>query len=440
MEKKRGRGFLIICLVLATALAAFFIFNIFFSPYWDSVYAPTGYLSFASMRHPENDSETFTNKQACEDIDYLVKILGRIHPECMDEVPHNVLDAAEEQKNNFSDEVSSYDVWRACARVLHEMNDAHTMGGPSFSLDYLKGHKEIVSSGYELAAINGVSIEDIFRNNKELVSYDLEPWGVNIVEGLVSTKEGLKYLGIYEDTLEYTYLGADGSKLVRSYSSKDFYSEETSEENETSDVPYRYEIVKEPSAAVLTLDSCVYDMEFREFIYNFFRDITEKEIGSLIIDLRENSGGTSQVFDEIMIYLDHDKFKSAGGRWRLGPYMMKWESAEQKVTHMDDVSVFGGKVYILTSGNTFSSGTMIAEYMQDNGFAAVIGEECGSMPAGYGDVSVFQTPNSAVTFQVCTKYFDRVDESKRDEPLTPDIKTSRQTALSYALDMIAADK
>lgn len=437
MEKKRGRGFLIVFLIMMSALTVYFVFNIFFSPYWDSVYAPTGYFSLASMRYPENDSETFTKEQACEDIDYLVKVLGRIHPDCIDSVPQEILDCAEKQKQSFTDEVSSYDVWRACARVLHLFDDAHTMAGPSYSLDYLKEHKEIVASGAELAAINGVSVEDIFHNNEELVSYELDPWGIRIVEGLVSTKEGLKYLGVYSDTLEYTYRYSDGSETVKTYSSKDFYSEAAMNTDETEDTPYSSQIISEKSAAILTLDSCVYDMDFREFIYNFFKDINEKNIGSLVIDIRENSGGTSQVFDEIMIYLDHDKFSTAGGEWRLGPYMMTWEPSEQKVTHMDDVSVFAGDIYVLTSNNTFSSGTLIAEYMQDNGFATVIGEECGSMPAGYGDVSVFQTPNAAVTFQVSTKFFDRVNEELRDEPLTPDIRTSKNMALLEAMDIIS---
>lgn len=436
MKKSRGRVFVVFATVMMVAVITYFVLNIVYSPYWDSVYTPTGYFSMASMREAENDSEVFTKEQACADIDYLIKRLARVHPMCSDGVPENVRQRAEAEKAGFGSEVTSYDMWRACARVLHEFGDAHTMAGPSFPLTYLKAHNERIDEGYELAAINGESIEDIFARSAELISYELEPWGVNTVEGYATTREGLKFLGMYSDKLDYTYRAADGSEMTVTYTQSDFYNNNAANGDAMPDTPYSSQLLPERSAALLTIDSCVYDMDFREFIYNFFKEVTEEDIGNVIIDLRENSGGTSQIFDEIMIYTDHDKFKTPGGKWRLGPYTMTWEADEQNVTHMDDVTVFGGKIYVLTSHDTYSAGTMVAALMQDNGFAEIVGEECGSMPASYGDVAVFQTPNAAVTFQISTKYFDRVDESRSSEPLTPDVETTKDMALVEALEII----
>ena len=435
--KKNHKGMIVVCAVLAVAFITYFVLNIVFSPYWNSVYAPTGYLSFASMRNAESDGETVTNKQACEDIDYIIKRLNRVHPACIDGVPENVAARAEAEKAAFGETVSQYEMWRACARVLHELGDAHCIAAPSFPYNYLSGYSDLLGNGYELVSVNGASIEDIFRENSGLISYELEPWGMSTVEGLAGTKEGLKYLGIYSDELQYTFASPDGETENLTFTANDFYNLQASgTAEETSDVPYRGEIDKKDNTAILTLESCVYDMDFREFLYEFFLDIRDAGVENLIVDLRGNGGGSSQVLDELLIYLDHDKFIAPGGEWRLGPYMMKWESEEVKVTHLDDVTVFTGELYVLTSHDSFSSSTLIAETLSDNGFAKIVGEPCGNMPEGYGEIVIFQTPNAAVTFQLSTKKFLRIDSSKADQPLIPDIECKGSEALDKALEDI----
>jgi C-terminal processing protease CtpA/Prc len=74
--------------------------------------------------------------------------------------------------------------------------------------------------------------------------------------------------------------------------------------------------------------------------------------------------------------------------------------------------LYDGKVYVLTSNQTFSSATMFSVYLQDNGFAKVIGEPSGNSPSAYGDVLTFQLPNSKLMFQTTFKYFKRPDISK----------------------------
>ena len=246
MKKGKAKPIIVVAAVVTVAVVTYLVLNLVFSPYWDSVFAPTGYLSLASMREATNDSEIFTKKQASEDIDYLMKRLKRVHPSCIDGVPENVLNAAESAKASFGDEVSPYDIWRACASVLHELNDAHSMAAPSFSMNYLTDYADMLDSGCELAAINGISVEDIFDDNSEYISYELEPWGVNVIQGLAGTREGLTYLGVYSDPIEYTYRFSDGSTSKKTYTKDDFYNHKAVENlTDTADVPYSANIIEE---------------------------------------------------------------------------------------------------------------------------------------------------------------------------------------------------
>ena len=435
MTKRRGLGVIFIAAVLVIALLTYFVLNIFFSPYWDSIYPPVGYFSAASFQEAKSDALTYTKDQACEDIDYIVKRIGRTHPLCSQGVTSEISECAEREKESFGEKVTAYEVWRAASRVMHKLNDSNSFVVPSFPMNYLKTHREMLKIGYELSAINNISIEDIFAENKEFVSFELDSWGINVIKGLACTREGLKFLGISPDSAEFTY-SKYGSTVVKSFSQNDYYNYQAMHaDKETPDAPYRSDIYKESSAAVLTLNECVYDIDFKQFMYDFFTDVGESSVRSVIIDLRDSRDGTSQVLDELLMYTDHESFTTPAGQWRLGMYMMNWNAENVKIVQMDVETIFDGDIYVLTSSDTFGSATLIAEILQDNGFAVVIGEPCGNMPDGYGEVVVFQTPNSLLTFQVSSKHFERIDRGKAGEPLIPDIGTSKSEALQTALDI-----
>ena len=443
MVKKSKKVTIIVTLVLLTAVIAYFVLNIFFSPYWDSVYPAPGYFSLASMRSADSDSETFSHEKACADIDYIIGRLGRVHPECIKSVPENVLECAEREKSSFGDAVTTYELWRSAARVLHEMGDANCIAAPSFSMNYLTDYSKMLDKGCSLAAVNGESVDDIFSRNSDIISYDIgaEAWGKSVVQGFAGTREGLKFLGIDESELVFTYKYPNGSVKDKTYSSSDFYNYQAAKnDSETADQPYYSDIFADKNAAVMTLDSCVYSMEYKEFVYKFFTDTAESGAENVIIDLRSNSGGTSEVLDEIMMYLDKKSFRTPGGDWRLGHYMMHWDSEETKIINMDVETLFSGDIYVLTSSDTFGSATLMAEILADNGFAKLAGEPCGNMPDGYGDVAVFQTPNAAITFEIPTKHFERIDKSKSGQPLSPDIECNAADALDRVLDVISNNK
>lgn len=441
MEKSRkiSKLFIFVPTVIVVCIITYVILNVVFSPYWGSVYPPDGYLSFNSMQMAESADILYSKEEACEDLDYLTSCLERVHPLFKDGIPEYLQNQIDAEKNSWSDEVTSYELWRSTARVLHLLNDSHTMVTPSFSRLYLTDYIQKIDSNYKLTAINKQSIDDIFNEKKDLFSYELEAWGKNALSNCFQTKEGLSFIGIDTSYFEFTYVSSDGNEINVVYTDEDFYDYDSSStmlNKETDDSPaYTYNVNTDDNYGLLTIDRCDYDSDYKEFLYNFFNEIIENDIDNVIVDLRENSGGNSRVADEFILYLNYDKFNSAGGLWRLGPYTMSWDAREDNIEHYDDM-LFGGNVYVLTSSRTFSSGTIFAEMISDNGFGKVVGEECGNMPDSYGDVVVFQTPNARLSFQVSSKHFDRIDESKSSSPLIPDYKCDSAEALNKVISII----
>ena len=50
MKRHKIKPLALITVLLSVAVITYFVLNILFSPYWDSVYPPFGYFSFSSVR------------------------------------------------------------------------------------------------------------------------------------------------------------------------------------------------------------------------------------------------------------------------------------------------------------------------------------------------------------------------------------------------------
>lgn len=443
-HKKLSKIFIIVTSVILICTLIYLMLNIVFSPYWGSIYAPDGYLSFNSFSAAESDELIYTNEQARDDIDYILKYLRRVHPKYKDGLPDSLINLAEQEKNSFGEEVSTYELWRAAAGIMSSVGDAHTMVAPSFARHYLCElitFTDDYTGEYDVLSVNGKTIEDLFNENNDLFSYELESWGVISLKNCLQTLEGMKFLGIDTSDLTIDYIDSKGSIKEAHYTDKDFLDYESAGQILTNDevVPYEYKIDEENNVGVITLNSCDYNDEYKEFLYNFFSDVIDKDIDNVVVDLSKNTGGNSQVANEFILYLNEDTFKTGGGVWRLGPYMMSWDSAEDKIAHYDDM-LYDGCVYVITSGNTFSSATLFAEYIADNEFGMIVGNPCGNMPQSYGDIAVFQTPNAKLSFQISTKYFKRIDENKAYEPLLPDYECTPDEAMNIIYGLAGSKK
>jgi C-terminal processing protease CtpA/Prc len=64
---------------------------------------------------------------------------------------------------------------------------------------------------------------------------------------------------------------------------------------------------------------------------------------------------------------------------------------------------FMGRVYLLTSAGTFSSGMSCATAAKDYGLATIVGEETGEPVVSAGELFEFHTPNVGLLVFLTTK-------------------------------------
>ena len=77
-----------------------------------------------------------------------------------------------------------------------------------------------------------------------------------------------------------------------------------------------YELYKDLSLGIFYLDRCHHNETYKKTLRAFFTEVGKQKIENIAIDVRRNRGGTSQVIDTFMKYLDIDKYKWFGAEER----------------------------------------------------------------------------------------------------------------------------
>ena len=191
---------------------------------------------------------------------------------------------------------------------------------------------------------------------------------------------------------------------------------------------------------VFTLDQCVVDDTYKTTLAKFFRAVHEQKLPRVVVDLRRNGGGNSQVTDEFLRYVDVEQYLSFGSlvRGSSAVRAQRGQLAKGSVTYPqprarnpvhEDPPPFRGELLVLAGNRTFSSGTWFATVVQDNGLGKVVGEPTGGRPSCFGDILSFTLPNSGLSYTLSFKQWLR-PKPERDpaDTLAPDVAVPRTRA------------
>ena len=203
---------------------------------------------------------------------------------------------------------------------------------------------------------------------------------------------------------------------------------------------YGYEIIEDAKTGLFWLDTCDYTDDYLRIVDEFFKEVNEKGIQKVVVDIRENTGGSSMVVWPFLKYLGVTKTKDFDASIRYSgttikrrhiTMMNRFLRALRKITSLGNLylekapypeNIFNGDLYVMVSGKTFSSGNYFAVMLSDNNLAKTVGTPTGNEPSAYGDPIVFTCKNSQLKFYISYKRFIRPDQSKDPAlTLTPDV-------------------
>lgn len=328
------------------------------------------------------------------------------------------------------EQITVNELWEMSAKLVCTLDDAHTIV-TVFGTQYVNDDCEI-SSAYKngtLVSIDGISADSMKEHFKNV--FPCEPQVSFYADYMFG--EALQY-GSW-----LTLLGADVYDGIDVVIGEDA---ETKHFDMTDEPPVRkhlelcsYKIDKENSLGIFTLNSCDMSDEYTDTLLKFFGEVKDNNIENVAVDLRNNGGGTTEVINEFLRYINISDYKLFGGvDIRNGGNLISYRDEIISNKHVENA--FDGNIYVLTSNYTFSSAMDFATVIQDNGIGKVIGETPGNMPTAYGDKLGFQLPESKLVLSVSYKKFYRVDINKSIEPLIPDYAADAETAEEKLVEYI----
>lgn len=380
------------------------------------------------------------------DLDLLLKTLEEKHPNMYNKNDKQVfLSKASDIEKNL-DKMSNFEFAFALSELTALIGDSHTkinlnsvIDNNTFQLPLgltkveeglmivTIDEKNKDALGGILTGINGISIDEAKEKIRPVISYDNETYLDAIFLGHFNLYNLLEYTKILSSPKDITLnvkIGGEEKTIKLDAVPMEEMSNVKLERLENK-IPtkrdkkklyFKEEIAKD--TLYIQYNSCKQDenLPMKEFAKQVEEDIAKNGYKKVVVDLRYNGGGSDGVIMPLMYALE--------------------ENMKQK----------GLSVYALTGSNTFSSALINAVQFKEIG-ATIVGTNTGGSVDHFGEVDIFELPNSKIQVRYSNKYFELSTLLKEAEPydmesLKPDVYKEqtredylqgKDTAIEYIL-------
>ncbi len=425
--------------------------------------------------------KTFSRQQVKDDIHFLITTVEHVHPNPYHAISKEKFTARTDSIiTSLKENTTLPEAWACFSTMMAAYNEGHSSIGYPAALQ-----KQIQDGAIKLFP---VLIKE-FNGENLVVRYDLSADSVLKTGDLVTHINGQSSKALMADftscygglpawrniqvlrdfagqlvlhnieppyRISYIHGGVEKEITIQPLSLPDLQARaaEVRKRNSitTTQSPYTFQRTAE-NICYLNFRSMSNLPAFTLFLDSVFTAIKDKPVEGLIIDLRQNGGGNSNLGDKLIGYISGKPFRMGGGsRWKVSDeyktfireqaktnavyaggsfkeYLNKTTgeiiSETESRTHGGGKNKlrYSGKVCVLTGPNTFSSANMLANAIKDYQLATIIGEATGEAPNDYGELYWNRLPNTGLTFYTCSKQFIRANGDAADpNPVLPDIE------------------
>ena len=190
---------------------------------------------------------------------------------------------------------------------------------------------------------------------------------------------------------------------------------------------------------------------FQKFIDNAYSKMIDQSVKALIIDIRDNPGGTNSFSDHMLAWFADKPFRFASrfdvkvskqtikaNAKRLKPNDTESISAQYAKEfatrkpgdifpfHIEEATPRKGQrfqkpVYLLVNRHSYSNAVLVATMVQDYGFGTVIGEETNDLATTYGAMEHFNLPKTQIQVGYPKAFIIRPNGDATIRGVVPDI-------------------
>ncbi|MBK7809049.1 MAG: peptidase S41 [Saprospiraceae bacterium] len=361
-----------------------------------------------AIKHPEKKpltpAEKFNKIYTAEaykaDLDQLSKSIVKIHPNVFKFISQKKFtDIVEKCKSQITENTKFGEFSYLCNKIIASINCAHTgMGGlyPENEMlpQALKFPIQTRWIGSQLYVIDPMNNSDELKPKDEILAIN----GVPVATLIDDIYQHVVAQGMVKTTKNHTFNTLSSSLIPYSLGLPEEYSLTLKgaqkpivlRKSEKAVGPYWdylqycekqlcFEFLEDKKAALLTITSFNYYswnnlQEFVDFIDQSFREIKEKGVQNLIIDVRYNSGGSQSSAIHLLKYLVDKPFTY----YSKADFPGKMGKIEGEEVIFPNDNGYNGKVLFLIDGIGNSTTGHFMSLVKFLKLGTIIGEELGS--------------------------------------------------------------
>ena len=444
-------------------------------------------LAQQSENAEEDSVEKYNPEQLIDDFDYLFKTLESIHPDLYFYTSKDFIDAFRKKAiSKINHPMTDLEFWKVIAPVVVKLNDGHTAtyfpkkvrkdyldnGGIIFPFDVkAENNKLFVSKNYtqdsliginsEILSINKIPVDSIlnkmrlYHNGERLSFIDLKvSWFF---------KPYIWVLFNFRDSFQLDFISCtDGKPYSKNYSGITYDNYKSLKKvKQSRKTPYSFYTIPDTKIGVIDFRSMVDYNAFQKFLDSTVRIVLNDSLQDLIIDVRKNGGGNSNLADALLSHFNKKPYTQATqmdvkvskqARKQFRQIFFKWymyplypialfnsysrpvlfgkkgkviSRYSEPKEHEADKLFFNGNVYLLTGTNTFSSANILAAVFKCYNMGTMIGEETGGLTIAFGDIVNFELPNTKLKAGCSYKKFYHPCGKPDNHGVIPDIEVKQ---------------
>lgn len=388
--------------------------------------------------------------QQISDFDDLCSKLESVHPDLY------LYQSKKEYENNkmkikasMTDSIKISDFYFKIAPFIANIKDGHSMMLPPITSDFVSYLKKdgktmplrikavenvfvvdypiVMNSGFNegdtIFSINGVDSKDILKK-----AYDL--WGSEkdngIKEAAVNTYLSLLFWHMYRWDDSYVFMVKHGNTIEKKHLEgvPQSMAMKVRRERLSKNKPESFscKFSSDYTQATLIIRNVYNEKALKEFCDSVFKEINYRKIPEIIIDMRNNTGGSSQCVERLISYFPHPEYVLySKSQIKVSTYSKAYNKERHpeiysqicnipdgelfvvKESLIEDnrkeANLYRGKIIVLVNNKTYSGASSFAHVMNKLGIASVEGET-GCPTVYFGNFLPFTLPNSKIDYYI----------------------------------------
>lgn len=388
--------------------------------------------------------------QQISDFDDLCSKLESVHPDLY------LYQSKKEYENNkmkikasMTDSIKISDFYLKIAPFIANIKDGHSMMLPPITSDFVSYVKKdgktmplrikavenvfvvdypiVMNSGFNegdtIFSINGVDSKDILKK-----AYDL--WGSEkdngIKEAAVNTYLSLLFWHMYRWDDSYVFMVKHGNTIEKKHLEgvPQSMAMKVRRERLSKNKPESFscKFSSDYTQATLIIRNVYNEKALKEFCDSVFKEINYRKIPEIIIDMRNNTGGSSPCVERLISYFPHPEYVLySKSQIKVSTYSKAYNKERHpeiysqicnipdgelfvvKESLIEDnrkeANLYRGKIIVLVNNKTYSGASSFAHVMNKLGIASVEGET-GCPTVYFGNFLPFTLPNSKIDYYI----------------------------------------